>query len=317
MDTGFLVLAIPASFAFVAIVTHAVTMRGWKTALGFFVALIGFGFLRGNLVHIITKGRPPYSFGMGFLTVGKTGLVEAMGWCIALYLSWCLAERLLWNRKPHEDNLLVQLLFACAMMMGFAILMEAAAGRMDWWHWKPPKGFRSSPAFRDIERGITEWFSVGFDFLTPWLLFTSARFKHRAWALLGLIPFPFHFGMHQIRRIAWSEHGIRWSQSALTGEHLVKVNHLSHFVMLAVAVMLPYLLVVARKDSPDYSGGNKDPRGIWFARLDLVGLAIVVTTVCVGLAVVAGEWELSVFALPLALTAVYAWRRSEKPRLKA
>lgn len=312
MSASFLVLAIPASVAFVCIVWHSAKMRGVRTTVAFFAALIGFGLLRGNLVYWITNGKPPYRFEMSVMTVGRTGVVEAMGWCIAVYISWSIAERLLAGRKPHEDNLLVQLLFSCSMMMGFALLMETAAGRMDWWHWSPPRGMKASPALRDVERGITEWFSVGFDFLTPWLLFTSARLKNRAWALLGLIPFPVHFGFHEIRRVVLDHGGIHLSQKALEGQHLIKLNRVSHFAMLAVAVILPYFLFVARRPSPDYRAPLSTSRETWIARLDVIALGIVVLTVATGLFGVAKEGELVIFALPVLAAGLYAWWWSER-----
>ncbi|MBZ0274305.1 hypothetical protein K8I61_19880 [bacterium] len=288
-----------ASIAFACLVAHAIARRGLKTGLVFFVALFAFGILRGNLVHIITSGRTPYVFDVPILRLGYTGPVEAAGWCISLYISWCLAERLLARRGDNAKNVFAVLFMACAMMMAFAVMMEAAAGRLDWWKWRPPRGMRESPALRDVQRGVTEWFSVGFDFLLPYLLIAQTRWERGAWrALFGLIPFPFHFGMHEIRRTRLDD-------------HLIKLNHLSHFVMLAVATLAPYFLFLPLKNVPDFAPPAAR-RARWIARLDLVGLAIVVMTVIGNLIFVAGEAELIVFAIPLAAFGFYAWWWSER-----
>ncbi|MCZ7585752.1 MAG: hypothetical protein M5R36_21835 [Deltaproteobacteria bacterium] len=104
MDRNFLILAIPATFAFAALFAHAVAVRGWKTAAAFFGALWAFGILRGNLVYLITRGRPPYQFELPLMKLGHTGAVEGLGWCIALYVSWCLAERLLTPARDARDE---------------------------------------------------------------------------------------------------------------------------------------------------------------------------------------------------------------------
>lgn len=293
MSVSLLVLAIPASLALLLLIIHSHKMRGGVITFFFFGSLFLFGLLRGNLVYLITRGKTPYSFELPVMKVGHTGLVEAVGWCVSLYISWSLAERLLARRRGHGKNLFSILFFSCAMMMGFAILMEAAAGRMGWWNWRPPRGLSYSPAFRDIEKGIVEWFSVAFDFLTPWLLIAYGGFRKRWWAFLGLLPFPFHFGMHAIRRFRLDE-------------HLIKVNHLSHFVMLALAVTMPYFLYREMKSVPDYTR-PPDGKARLVQSFDLIGLAIVVLTVCAGLTIIPKQWELSIFALPLVVTAAYAF----------
>ncbi len=298
MSFEFLFLAIPASLALVLLIIHSVVIRGKRTTASFFLSLIAFGFLRGNLVHIITRGRTPYEFGFAAVRLGHTGIVEAMGWCISLYISWSVAQRLLARRSPHENNVFAVLLFSCAVMTGFGILMETAAGRLGWWHWKPPKGMILSPAFRDIEKGIAPWFSVAFDFLMPYLLFTQLKITRWRIALLGLMAFPFHFGMHEIRRFHLDE-------------HMIKVNHLSHFIMIALAMFLPFFAHLELKVIPDYPKISESKQR-FLSRLDIVGLFIVIATVCLGLIFVAEQWELTVFALPLLCVGVYALWWSEK-----
>jgi hypothetical protein len=150
-----------------------------------------------------------------------------------------------------------------------------------------------SPAFRNIEMGITEWFSLAFDFLVPWFLFAMVKMHRRWWALLGLLPFPFHFGMHAIRRFSLDE-------------NMIKVNHLSHFVMLAILALMPFFFFLEMKSVPDYVPVRNDAKRLWIGRLDLIGLSIVILTVVLSLILVAGQWELTIFSIPLAMFGVYA-----------
>ncbi len=298
MSYAFILLAVPASLAFALLIVHSTKLRGRFTTLTFFLSLIAFGFLRGNLVHIITRGRTPYEFGFAAMRLGHTGVVEAMGWCISLYISWSVAERLLANRKPFNGNVFSVILFSCAMMTGFGILMETAAGRLGWWSWSPPKGLTYSPAFRDIEKGIAPWFSVAFDFLMPYLLITQLKTRKPLAAFLGLMAFPFHFGMHAIRRFRLDE-------------HLIKVNHFSHFLMISLAMLLPYFVRLEIKPAPVYSRAA-GAKSRWTSRFDIIGLFIVIATVLYGLIFVARQAELTIFALPLVGAGIYSLWWSEK-----
>ncbi|MCZ7585753.1 MAG: hypothetical protein M5R36_21840 [Deltaproteobacteria bacterium] len=66
-------------------------------------------------------------------------------------------------------------------------------------------------------------------------------------------------------------------------DHLIKVNHLSHFIMLATATLLPYFFYLEVNRRPDYRDVEWPGRSRWLSRLDIVGLTIVVATVWGGL----------------------------------
>lgn len=290
-----LIIGLPASVAFLLILLHCWKVRGAKTTLAFFPIALAFGFLRGNLVNIITSGRVPYRFSMPpMLKIGHTGIVEAIGWVLAAYLAWCLAERVLTGRNEKGINVFALVAVACLVLALFAFMMEAAAGRMGWWKWKPPKGLTESPAFRDVERGLPAWFSVGFDFLLAWLLFFKARLKRLWYAVPALFIFPFHFGMHKIRHFH-------------LGEHLIKMNHLAHHVMYFSVLLLPLVFFVETRDVPDFK--RQGPG--WARRLDLAALFIVIWTVILGLAFYAHKSELCIFAIPLTAMGLYGWWWSE------
>lgn len=300
MKTNILILAAPASVAFLLIVFHSYLVRGKKVTLLFFPTILAFGFLRGNLVNIITQGKLPYQFeSTPVMKIGHTGIVEAMGWTLALYIAWCLAERILAGRNGREKNLFMVMLATCGMMIGFCLLMEAAAGSMDWWHWRPPRGSRTSPVFRDIERGIPAWYSVGFDFFLAWLLLANSKLKNKWYALPALLIFPFHFGMHEIRQFRLDE-------------HLVKVNHIAHLFMFVASVALAMLGHVEMKRVPDFRTPGDARWGMWGNRLDLLALAIIIGTVVSGLAFYAKEGELAFCSLPLAAAGLFGWWWSEK-----
>jgi hypothetical protein len=299
MKANLIILAAPASVAFLLIAIHSYRVRGKKATLLFFPAILAFGFLRGNLVNIITKGRLPYRFeGTPVIQIGHTGIVEAMGWALALYISWCIAERILAGRNGREKNVFVVMLATCGLMLGFCIMMEGAAAAMDWWNWRPPGGRRVSPVFRDIERGIPAWYSIGFDFFLAWLLLANSKLKNRWYALPALLIFPFHFGMHAIRQFRLDE-------------HLVKVNHIAHLVMFVGSVTLALLCRVEMKRVPDFK--SPVPGGsMWPKRFDLAALAIIILTVVLGLIFYAGQGELALCAIPLAAAGLYGWWWSEK-----
>jgi len=178
-------------------------------------------------------------------------------------------------------------------------MMEAAAGPMGWWRWQWSGGRSIPSVFTSVGLGISPWFMLGTDFFLVWFLFFNARLKNRWWALLGLLPFPVHYGLYAVGRFH-------------LGQHVIDSHQIAHFLMISLAIVLPFFFQIEPMQALDYAKPPKDKKGRWLARLDLIALGVMVATVCLGLIFYAQEGELALFALPLIAAGLFGWWRSER-----
>ena len=193
---------------------HALRHRTRRTGLAFLAAAFAFGMLRGNFIAWFMTdaaarlgadddfGLMPYVVREPLLRLGRATALECAGWVIALYLGLSLAEDVLRRRPGMERRLfpLVALASVFTAALGYAV--EAGANAMGWWTWTLP--MQSRLLVEVPAAGLWAWFSVGFDFLLPFLLFAGTVPPAGRWRYLSLLS-----SRRTWRRTCWT-----WSSPA-------------------------------------------------------------------------------------------------------
>ena len=89
---------LPSALALALLVAHSLAALERRRALAFWVAIVGYGWVRHLAIRAITEdaldGRFPYRLQRPLLAIFDVPLQELAGWAIATYLAWWLAERL-------------------------------------------------------------------------------------------------------------------------------------------------------------------------------------------------------------------------------
>lgn len=193
-----LLLMIPSSLLLLLLFLHSWHYRGRRVTLVFFGACFAFGVLRGNTIyHIITNllggSSLPYLMVQPVVKIWQASIQECVGWIFALYLSWCVAERIL-TRGGSDRVPLFRLIGMASLLMGaVAYAVEAAAAAVHWWVWTIPI---RNPFYADVPfAGIIAWISVGVDFLGVFLILWHGGYATR-WKWLLVLIFPVHMALH-------------------------------------------------------------------------------------------------------------------------
>lgn len=192
------VLAIPAALTVAGLVYHSIKTRGARDTAYFFLFALLFGIARGNTIWWITtvhfEGEFPYLFRNRLIGVYHDSFVADMGWILCLYSGTYIAVSVL-ERIPLLKNRLFAIISLASLFNAtLSYAVESTAIDMGWWGWTLST---QSDILRDVPTaGIVAWYSVGFDFLVPYLLIRHYRKPGQFWPWLSLLIFPLHMLMH-------------------------------------------------------------------------------------------------------------------------
>jgi hypothetical protein len=187
---------IPSIIVLILLAIYLYKNTNPKLTLFYFAAAIGYGILRRFVLNSLIREDfgPlfPYLMDSSVLRVGIVSLQEIVGWSVAALLAWLLADRLLRRMRIHPAPHRVALIgFFCMGAICWSV--ETAAIGAGWWTWtiKQPQ----HPIFGRVPLvGLLDWGFVAFDFLLPFLLFsTTSSISSR---LISLTFFPLHFFFH-------------------------------------------------------------------------------------------------------------------------
>jgi len=179
-------------------VWHSAQYRGKQTTLFFFTTCTVYAILRGHAVRYITTqqwGRAaPYTFAHQTLQIWGEPILAIIGWIFTIYLSWCLAERMLQNLHICSSNLFALSVFGFLCTASICYVVEAAAASAHWWKWSlslKNAWLVSVPAI-----GLVDWSAIISDFLIPFLLFFLSPLRAKVWRWLLILPFAIHMLGH-------------------------------------------------------------------------------------------------------------------------
>jgi len=192
------ILVLPAFCVLVGLIVHSLKFRGRRDTLYFFIAAALFGIIRGNVIWWITavhfQGKFPYVFQNRVMGVYHDSFTADAGWIVCTYLgvflAWRIADRIPWAR----GRVFALVSLSCLFNVGLAYAVESTAITMGWWEWTIST---KSAVLRDVPlAGIEAWFSIGIDFLLPYLLIRHVRRPGQWWPYLRLLIFPGHMLTH-------------------------------------------------------------------------------------------------------------------------
>jgi len=192
------ILVLPAFCVLVGLIVHSLKFRGRRDTLYFFMAAALFGIIRGNVIWWITavhfQGKFPYVFQNRVMGVYHDSFTADAGWIVCTYLgvflAWRIADRIPWAR----GRVFALVSLSCLFNVGLAYAVESTAITMGWWEWTIST---KSAVLRDVPlAGIEAWFSIGIDFLLPYLLIRHVRRPGQWWPYLSLLIFPVHMLTH-------------------------------------------------------------------------------------------------------------------------
>jgi hypothetical protein len=118
-------------------------------------------------------------------------LNTTIGWMLAFYLSWCIAEKIVERSARLQGKIFPTLLFAGMVIAALSYAIEATAINIGWWKW----------VFFDLHLAgylvggvhlfaLSAWFYFALNFLTPYFLIECSRFRKTNWkCIFFLIPF--------------------------------------------------------------------------------------------------------------------------------
>lgn len=269
------ILVLPALAVVLGLVVHSLKFRGRRETLAFFLAAAVFGILRGNIIWWITtvhfQGKFPYIFQRHLLGVYHDSFTADAGWILCLYLGTFLAWRITERAEALRGKAFPLISLACLFHACLSYAVESTAITMGWWQWTLST---KSTVLRDVPTtGIWAWFSVGFDFLVPYVLIRHVRKPGQLWPYLTLFLFPLHMAMHLGNARA---------------SDLIPITPygIYHWIMLLAVLVLPFAsdLRLRRPWLPERALGRTGSG----ARVPGVGAALWRSIPFLGLAVVVG-----------------------------
>jgi hypothetical protein len=192
------ILVIPAGLVLAGLIFHSIRFRGRRETLYFFLAAAVFGIVRGNIIWLITtvhfEGAFPYVFQNRLLGVYHDSFTADAGWMVSAYIGAFLAFRIT-DRIPWTHGRVFPFIsLACLFIACLSYAVESTAITMGWWNWTLST---KSRIFLDVPlAGIWAWFSIGTDFLLPYVMIRCVRRPGQWWPYLSLLFFPVHCLTH-------------------------------------------------------------------------------------------------------------------------
>jgi hypothetical protein len=308
------ILAIPAALVVAGLVVHSWKTRGARDTAFFFSFALLFGILRGNTIWWITTvhfpGDFPYIFKNKLIGVFHDSLVADMGWILCLYvgsyLSLCVLERI----PALQGRLFPMVTLACLFNATLSYAVESTAIEMGWWGWN--LGVHSE-VLRDVPMaGIIAWFSVGFDFLVPYLLVRHYRRPGEWWPWLALLIFPLHMLTHL-------------SNTRVSDVLPIVPYNIWHWGMVLATMFLPFAVKLRLRRPwldaaylpgapPSAPAGQNAPAvGIFVRNLPMIGIGVVLSVLFVSDLLIVRSPELAatkaalVYFVLLAIPQIPAW----------
>lgn len=295
MSPAIFFLTIPSALILIFLIVHSLANRGRRKTLVFFIAAVIYGIVRASLLQsLITKQYGtlfPYLINFPVIKIGAVSLQEIVGWSVAATLAWLLSDRFLrllrMEPTPHRTAL-----GASICLAAICLSVETAAIESGWWIWtiKQPHGiFGRVPLV-----GLMDWGFVAFDFLLPYLLWTTpAPIIPR---LIGLSLFPVHFLFHPKTQPLPEPLPLAW-------------NDLVH------ALILCYVLV--RSIGEKGRSALPDPRNEKLRWIPLASVMIIVLATSLAVILIGKNYEHWVASLPLLLIGLTAYVPKTKSILPA
>lgn len=179
----------------ILLVIHSYFKRGFRLTLSFFL----FSFIVGMRKEAGTFLGPPLSnmrHAAPFMHTTNNPLTlsvlnTTMGWMLAFYLSWCIAEKIVQRSACLKGKIFPTLLFAGMVVAALAYSIEATAINIGWWKWV----FFDAHLAKYLIGGVhlfalSAWFYFSIHFLAPYFLIECSPFRQTNWKCVFLfIPF--------------------------------------------------------------------------------------------------------------------------------
>ncbi len=184
-----------SSTGLILLIIHSYYKRGFRLTFNFF--LLSFiagmrkeaGTFLGTPISKMKYPTPfvhPHDYPLVFSVVNTT-----VGWMLAFYLSWCIAEKITAKLPYFKGKILPTLFFSGLVVAALSYAIEATAINIGWWKW-----VFFDKHFSDYFVGgvhlfaLSAWFYFAVHFLAPFLLIECSNFRKADWkCLFFLIPF--------------------------------------------------------------------------------------------------------------------------------
>jgi hypothetical protein len=282
--SALLLLAIPSLVALALLAWDRREATGTRRTVAYFAAAAAYGAARGLAIRAVTgtalQTPFPYLMNRPVATFLGVSLQEVVGWAVAATLALRIAERLVRRGGAHRTAAVAAIGLGCV-----CLAVESAAIASQWWTWTlalPGQGPLRVPPV-----AVLDWSFVAFDFLLPWLAFsTRAPLAARA---VSLALFPLHMLGHTWFRMLPGPFPV-------TGYEVVHVAIAAYVAWQAVGEPRP-----AAAPSPLPVG-------------PAAGAAALVAGAATAACVLSGEPASALGVLPLALLAAVAFARRASGR---
>jgi len=190
-----LYLSLFSFIGLILLVVHSYFKRGFRLTLSFFLFSFVVGmrkeagtFLGPSLSNM--RHPTPFIHTTNYPLLFSV-LNTTIGWMLAFYLSWCIAEKIIERSTYLKGKIFPTLLFAGMVIAALSYAIEATAINIGWWKW----------VFFDVHLAgylvggvhlfaLSAWFYFAVHFLAPYFLIECSPFRQASWkCIFFLIPF--------------------------------------------------------------------------------------------------------------------------------
>ena len=174
MDKSKLILIIPAMVVLVLIIFHSLRERGPRTTRNFFF----WCFVLCYSKEFINSHVPTPEYMSSGFTIFNVPMMVPIGWIIAIYLCWFLADMIL-SRTKIEGEILPTVAVSCLCIAALSLCIECSGGNVGWWAWNyaVPGLWTEDPVLKMPIKIIGGWATTNLVFMTIFMLFEYSRFK--------------------------------------------------------------------------------------------------------------------------------------------
>lgn len=267
MNLNLSVLVVGSIIQLALIVWHMFKYRGKKVAGIFILSGLIFGITRSYVIHFIqlstNNSLLPYQLKHALLQIGNDSLQVYVGWIIAAYYAWCLAEMIIKKQnKLFKTASIPAIISVCFVVIAsFSYMIETTANYMGWWSWNSSleSNFATSLFVNVPWVGIVDWATVAFEFLGVFLL-TRYAIVNKKPKYMFILLFPIiHWCSHiNFGNFYWTIFGV-----------VITVSILVHILIPIVAAF------VSNLKSPGYKLPKYNYTLVWLALAVSVGVCLI------------------------------------------
>ncbi len=178
--------------ALVFLIAHCYLYRGLRVTLTFFISCFFYSILKENAIYymetVMAHPKPPYEIINPAVLIFHAPLVVCVGWLVAIYTSWSLAESILKKIELFSGKIFPTLLLGGLIAAAVSYCVEATGIAAGWWRWT-----RSDMRLSDFLAGIPisplgGWFFMFLSVMAPYFLIECSKYRVKKWRYIFILP---------------------------------------------------------------------------------------------------------------------------------